>query len=232
MLRSAGPLVFLLFPAGAFAQAGDVAALFQRDPVEEHGARLLTGILALGIGLILYSLVRYRGRVQGSTTWAVFTFALIVLPFAVIAFGSILVFQRAEKVSFCGSCHLAMDAYVKDLLDPGSSSLAAVHYKNRYIAANQCYACHTSYGLFGTIEAKIAGIWEVQKYYTRSFGPQLRMRKPYRNDDCLKCHAGAIRWGKAHEEFRDVVFHGEISCLKCHGQEHPAHMVGGKERAK
>ena len=48
-----------------------------------------------------------------------------------------------------------MQVYVDDMLDSESESLAAVHYKNRYIPSNQCYDCHTSYGMFGTVEAKM-----------------------------------------------------------------------------
>jgi cytochrome c nitrite reductase small subunit len=79
-----------------------------------------------------------------------------------------------------------MRACVNDMRDPASEGLAALHYKKSYIPRNQCYTCRTSFGMFGTVQAKIAGMVAVQKYYTRSFDRPLTMREAYRNDDCLK----------------------------------------------
>jgi nitrate/TMAO reductase-like tetraheme cytochrome c subunit len=200
---------------------------FLRDPVELYGSRLLIALLVLGIALVLYSLVRYRGRVTGSLSWVVLITGVAVLPLASIAFGSLLVFERAERVEFCGSCHLAMKAYVDDMVDPSSRSLAAIHFRNRYIPRNQCYNCHTSFGMFGTVKAKLAGIIDVHRYYTRSFRAPLSMREPYANTDCLKCHAGAVRWVAAHSESTDDILSGRVGCMSCHGDASPAHLTGG-----
>ncbi len=63
-------------------------------------------------------------------------FGVIVFPLMVVSAGMLLVFERAEKVTFCASCHLTMQPYVDDMRDPESESLAAIHYKNRYIPSN------------------------------------------------------------------------------------------------
>jgi cytochrome c nitrite reductase small subunit len=207
------------------AHAREASAPFQQDPIEYYGSRFLTAILVFAIGLVLYSVIRYRGRAEGAVSWSLLVAGVGVLPSLSIAFGSLLVFERAERVAFCASCHLAMQAYVDDLENPNSASLAAIHYRNRYIPKNQCYSCHTSFGLFGTVQAKIAGMLDVQKYYTRSFQLPIKMREPYSNTDCLKCHAEAVRWSSAHEQVKDTVFEEEISCLRCHGEENPAHIV-------
>jgi cytochrome c nitrite reductase small subunit len=213
------------------ASAGVAAATgaespFLRDPVEFYGSRLLIALLVLGIILVLYSLVRFRGRVAGTWSWIVLVTAVAALPLASVAFGSLLVFERAERVEFCASCHLAMKVYVDDMVDPSSHSLAAIHFRNRYIPRNQCYNCHTTFGMFGTVQAKVAGLIDVHRYYTRSFRPPLSMREPYANTDCLKCHAGAVRWIAAHHELADAIFDGEVGCMSCHGDASPAHITG------
>jgi len=209
----------------AVSAAADAA--LPRDPVELYGSRLLIATLVLGIALVLYSLARYRGRVASRGAWVVLIAGVCVLPLASIGFGSLLVFERAERVEFCSSCHLAMKPYVDDMIDPSSRSLAALHYRNRYIPRNQCYNCHTSFGLFGTVQAKIAGVIDVHRYYTRAFRLPLAMREPYANTDCLKCHAGAVRWVAAHDEAKEAILGGKVTCMSCHGDANPAHVTGG-----
>src|SRR5215475_13103433 len=58
--------------------------------------------------------------------------ALSLLPLAVIFLGHTQGFSGMETVRACGGCH-AMTGHVKDLTDLQSESLAAVHFKNRYI---------------------------------------------------------------------------------------------------
>jgi len=219
-------LVFLIV-AGRVGgvPAGEEASAFQNDPVEYYGVRFLTALLVFAITLLLYSLLRYRGRADGVIHWTLLALGVALLPAISIAFGTLLVFERAERVEFCGSCHLAMQPYVDDLRNPASESLAAIHYRNRYIPVNQCYACHTSFGLFGTFHAKIDGMLDVRKYYTGTFRMPIRMREPYRNTDCLKCHSGAVKWSGSHADCRREVLSGKTSCLECHGDTHPAHLL-------
>ena len=202
---------------------------FEQDPVEFYGAHLLTGLLIFGAALILYSLVRYRGRIEGAFSWSVLIAGVLVVPALATMFGTLLVFERAERVEFCGSCHKAMQAYVDDMRNPDSHSLAAVHYKYSYIPRNQCYTCHTSFGMFGTVHAKIAGLVDVHRYYTNSFHRPLKMREAYRNDDCLKCHAGSVKWSANHADFKSAVLAGDSRCIDCHGLEHPPHQLGGQD---
>ena len=201
---------------------------FQHDPVEEGLASFLTIVLVLGVAILLYSIVRYRGRVTGRLAWALLIAGVGVLPLLAVSFGNLLVFERAEKVEFCASCHLTMQVYVDDMLDSESESLAAVHYKNRYIPSNQCYDCHTSYGMFGTVEAKMAGMIDTYKYYTKTYTLPIAMRHPYPNGDCLKCHAESAKWGEQemHVENKEGLFADETSCMECHDpMGHPAHTL-------
>ena len=198
---------------------------FQIDPVDYYGSRFLAVLILFGIGLLLYSLIRHRGRASTPVAWALVIVGVAIIPAASSALGTVLVLQRSEKVQFCESCHLTMQRYVDDLRDPKSHSLAAVHYQNRYIPDNQCYECHTSYGLFGTVEAKKEGTIDVYKYYTRTFKLPVKLRHPYPNNDCLKCHAEAQKWLALHGDFKEQIFSGELQCMVCHADKNPPHTL-------
>jgi cytochrome c nitrite reductase small subunit len=214
---------FFFFPALAGAQ--QEATRFQQDPVEQVGARLLVALAVIGIGLVIYSLVKYRGAAVGPVSWGLLIAGAIVFPLLITGVGTILVFERAERVEFCASCHFTMKSFVDDMKNPKSMSLAALHFKNRYIPDDQCYSCHTSYGLFGTVQAKKEGLNDVYKYYTRTYHLPIMLRHPYPNQDCLKCHAGSVKWLAAHEDYKDAIFAGEASCMQCHADSTPAHTV-------
>lgn len=213
--------VFAFLPTAAVAQQG----AFQRDPVDTYASRLLEIMIGIGIALVLYTLIRYRGIVAGPVAWSQVIAGAGVLPLLVSGVGMTLVFERVKTVQLCGSCHLTMKAYVDDMKNPRSSSLAAVHYKNRYIAEDQCYVCHTAYGLLGTFEAKEQGMIDVYKYYTRTFQFPLKLRHPYRDGDCLKCHAEATKFLEAHEDTKERIFSGQLTCMQCHAETHPAHVI-------
>jgi len=58
-----------------------------------------------------------------------------------------------------------------------------------------------------------------------TFRQQIEMREPYRNDDCLKCHFGAVKWSMNHTDSKDSILAGKATCLGCHGMAHPAHTL-------
>ena len=182
-------------------------------------------MIAIGIALVLYTLIRYRGIVAGPVGWSLMILGVGVLPLMMSGMGMTLVFERVKTVQLCGSCHLTMKAYVDDMENPRSSSLAALHYTNRYIAEDQCYVCHTAYGMLGTFEAKEQGLIDVYKYYTHTFHFPLKLREPYHDRDCLKCHAEATKFQEAHADFKEGIFSGQLQCMQCHAETHPAHLV-------
>ena len=149
-------LGLLCLPPRGYAE--EAVGTFQHDPVEYYGARILAALLIACACLVVYSLVRYRGRIAGPVSLGLLIAGIGVVPVLSVSFGTVLVFERAETVEFCASCHEPMQPYVDDMANLESESLAAVHYKNRYIPSNQCYDCHTSYGLFGTATAKMKGL--------------------------------------------------------------------------
>ena len=74
-----------------------------------------------------------------------------------------------------------MTPFVRDLQDVKSDTLAATHFKNRYIRENQCYSCHSDYGLGGTITAKLAGLGHVYRYTTGRYTLPIKIAAPYPN---------------------------------------------------
>src|SRR5215813_11975785 len=108
-----------------------------------------------------------------------------------------------------------MKSYLDDMTNPSSESLAAVHFKNRYIPSDQCYECHTAYGLSGTIQAKAQGITDVYRYYTRTFQAPITMRHAYRNEYCLKCHGGSAKFltVKDHAKNQATLFSDKRPCM-------------------
>ncbi len=214
---------FAFFPS--LARAQQEAARFQMDPVEHAAVRLLVALAIIGIVVVIYSLLKYKGAAVGPLSWGLLVAGTVASPLLITSVGTILVFERAERVEFCASCHLTMKSFVDDMKDPKSNSLAALHFRNRYIPDNQCYSCHTSYGLFGTVEAKKEGLTDTYRYYTRTFHLPIKMRHPYPNHDCLKCHAGSAKWLASHEDYKDALFSGEATCMQCHADSNPAHKI-------
>lgn len=196
------------------------------DPLDHYGSRFLAALILTGAALVLYSLLRYRGKPAGMGAWGILILGAGLLPVITSSAGGVLVIQRSQRVGLCNSCHLAMKPYVDDMKNPHSQSLAALHYNNRYIADDQCYSCHTSYGMFGTVQAKAQGVFDVYKYYTHSFTMPLKMRNSYPNNDCLKCHAGSAKFLASHKKDREAMFSDEVSCMQCHEDDNPAHNVG------
>ena len=74
-----------------------------------------------------------------------------------------------------------MNPYVQDLRNVQGESLAAVHYKNRYIQEDHCYTCHSDYGMAGTVMAKFAGLGHVWRYTTGTYTLPLKIASPYSN---------------------------------------------------
>ena len=214
--------------------AADPASDFRFDPVEHWAARILTWALVAAAVLAAYALVAViRGELNGIAGRSIMAVGVVVLPSFSVATGMLLVFVRAGSVEFCASCHHVMQDYADDMKDPDGTGIAAVHFANQYIPGNQCYECHTSYGLFGTVEAKIHGIGEVYRYYTRTYDQPIEMWQPYSNRDCLKCHSNSRKWltvdAHTDEEMQDRLFDDRTSCMSCHEPGHNVRDAAGVE---
>lgn len=146
-------------------------------------------------------------------------FIVLVVPGLLSLVTAQVSFHRASSLEFCGSCHV-MTPWFENVTDPESDSLAAEHYKRRWIQHDQCFTCHSDYGFLGPIEAKINGMHHVIAFY---FGEprHIELYEPFPNSHCLKCHVDAkgFREDPNHDPFEDLLS-GKDRCLDCHENVH------------
>ena len=148
--------------------------------------------------------------------------AIIVLPAGAMFLANYHTFEGVHEVRGCAGCHV-MRPMANDLMDPNSGTLAARHYKNKWIAENQCFHCHSDYGLGGNLEAKMTGFRHLARYTTRTYTEPLEARVRFDNKNCLNCHAGTPRFEavQSHKTGHDKLFANQMICLNCHGHAHP-----------
>jgi hypothetical protein len=161
--------------------------------------------------------------VMALAVWKLRAFAgLVVVPAATVAVANYHTFRGVHEVQACGRCHV-MQPMITDLYDPDSDTLAARHFKNRWIPQDQCYACHSDYGLGGDLEAKMTGFRHLMRYTTHTYTEPIQARTPFNNDNCLKCHGEAPRFRAvaSHQTAHEQLAASTMSCLNCHGQAHP-----------
>lgn len=182
------------------------------------------GILFGVAAAALLTLVLVKGkswRATPAARWALLA-GLLVLPSVTMFSGNVVGFQNTRQS--CAQCHI-MDPWIRDMKDPESKTLAAQHFRNRWINEDACYTCHTGYGLAGNLEAKIAGLRHVLHDYVTGVPQEIKMRRPFPVTTCLHCHADTPGYLKVEqhvfEEFKPKILSGEMSCFECHEAPHP-----------
>lgn len=148
--------------------------------------------------------------------------ALVLLPLGAMALANYHTFEGTHEVAACARCHV-MQPMVTDMRDPGSLTLAARHARNRWIPENQCFGCHSDYGLAGNLEAKMTGYRHLARYTTRTYQEPIVHRGRFNNDNCLKCHreAPAFQRVTSHQTVGPLLQSSAMSCTNCHGRMHP-----------
>ncbi|SRR5579875_1549373 len=187
--------------------------------------RLVMVLCILTILLVGYTIfLRGKNKITDVTSkWLLLIGFIILSPLIYfINFG--VSFEETKPVSFCNSCHV-MEPFVKDLTDPDSEHVAAQHYQHRWIADNQCYQCHTEYGLFGTAKAKMSGIRHIWKYYIAGYEKPIKLKGTYDNHICLHCHGPVEGYQtvKEHKNYLKDLELNKQSCfsMDCHVSPHP-----------
>ncbi len=181
----------------------------------------------LSAGLIVFVLLFRRSPPLGwASRWLLFL-GIVVLPVPVTFLSAGIGMEESKAVSFCASCHRSMGPFVRDMVDAKSPTLAAVHFKNRYLQREQCWTCHSDYGIAGTASAKRTGIVHIVKYTADTWRPPIRLFHPYPWRICLGCHAESALFkaprgdAGAHEGVLEGVAKGETGCTDCHVLAHP-----------
>ncbi len=185
-----------------------------------RGVALLAVVLGIG-GLIGTEFLARRWLSKPTYHWLLFI-GLFFLPILGLLGGWVTLSEETKKVESCNACHV-MHLFVNDMKNPHSSTLSARHYRNRWIAKDQCYTCHTNYGVHGTLEAKRDGIRHLWLYTTRAWKEPIRLKGVYPNAICLRCHEGtpAFSQGKDHKALWEWLKRDEVACTACHGPAHP-----------
>ena len=148
--------------------------------------------------------------------------AFIILPAGTVFLANYHTFEGVHEVRGCASCHVMLPM-VNDMRDPASETLAASHYKNKWIAKDQCYQCHSDYGLGGGFEAKMTGFRHLARYTTRTYQEPITARVKFDNNNCMHCHDGTPKWMavSSHVDSHQDLTTNQVACLDCHGQAHP-----------
>lgn len=182
------------------------------------------GILSVFTAIIILLAIEfvYRDRINRMNYRMLLIISLFVLPVIVGLGTSATVLETTKTVQSCGTCHV-MDPFVNDLYNPESTTLAARHYKNKWIPAYQCYTCHTTYGAHGTFEGKRDGFRHWLLFVTQTWDEPISYSGSYPNMNCTSCHAGTTAFSEvaSHRALSSKLRADEVSCTSCHGPAHP-----------
>lgn len=173
------------------------------------------------IGLIVVEFFLKKQIARGSYKWALFI-GLFMLPVIAMVSSTTTLMEETTTVESCASCHIMLP-FVHDMQEEESASLAARHFKNKWIPKNQCYSCHTSYGIHGTAEAKRDGFRHWLLYVTNTWPDPITFKGSYPNQNCVDCHGGNKKFQEvdSHIALSEKLKANEVSCITCHGPAHP-----------
>ena len=212
-------LLLLLMPVASVYAASDEQGITSSQLVSSIGLLAAVGAIIL---LVVAEFV-LKQRLRRSTYHWMLLVGLFLLPVMSVMGATTKMFEDTKTVESCNSCHV-MDVFVEDMRDPDSATLAARHYKHKWIPEKQCYTCHTTYGLHGTVDAKVDGLRHWTLYVTDSWPEPIQFRGSYPNSTCLGCHSGTPAFAavQSHSALDQKLLSDEVSCASCHGPPHPA----------
>lgn len=173
------------------------------------------------IGLIFVEFF-YNRRLHRGIYHMLLLGGLFAIPTIALMSTTSVVLEETKKISSCGSCHV-MDPFINDMRNPDSPTLAARHFKNKWIADKQCYSCHTTYGAHGTIAGKRDGFRHWLLYVTNTWSDPIQFSGSYPNSACLDCHSSTekfVRVNSHHALFPELAA-DRVNCTTCHGPPHP-----------
>lgn len=182
------------------------------------------GITSTVAGIVLLILVQYiyRERLRHGTYHRLLLIGVFLLPLAATWSTTSTVMEGTKSVQACMSCHVMLP-FVNDMTSTSSPTLAARHYRNNWIAKDQCYSCHVTYGATGTVAGKRDGFRHWLHYVTNTYPDPIQYVGSYANSNCLSCHQGTGKWErvKSHQALVGELSTDRIACISCHGPPHP-----------
>lgn len=202
----------------------DLGPLFQlpEDPHYLWLAGTVVALLAIAVLAI--------GLVRGRLSRALLLPALL-LPATAFGVGYLFMLEESKSVEFCGSCHVTMSPLVS-ALDEDTESLASIHWQRGAVShENACYQCHSGYGIWGDVDAKIAGVMHMVRTVSGSYEFPIQS-KTFNVNSCLGCHARAVGFREVEEhrdpEIQEELLSGVSGCAgDCHEVAHPESALWG-----
>jgi len=197
-------------------------------PPAAHGIHWVAVLALLGGAaaavLLVWGLV--RGRLPAS-----YGAAAVLLTVAAYGFASLHMLEGSKQVAFCGSCHV-MTPILRSL-QSNDGSLASTHYARGLVPHDDaCFTCHSGYGIWGGVDAKMAGVMHMVRTATGWYTLPLTLNGTFDIDSCLNCHAYAttFRAVEAHQDpdLQKQLLSRQLSCTgACHPSAHPDSALGG-----
>ena len=175
------------------------------------------------LSIILIGLLLIRPSITAAQGGKIVAFiAFFILPVVATVLGASIHLENSTSTQFCLSCHV-MEAYGKSLYIDDPNYLPAAHFQNNRIPKEQaCFTCHTDYTMFGDVSAKWRGVQHLYVYYFKGAPNKLALYEPFKNRECLHCHAAARSYEESspHREMKDQLASNDMSCLTCHTKVH------------
>jgi hypothetical protein len=188
--------------------------------------------VALLIGLAIPGAVLLAfGFVTGRLPRMAAGFGLFAIPILVFVLANACLFESSKDIRFCASCHV-MEPIVDAAL-AGGEELAARHITLGAIPRREaCYTCHSNYGLWGTVQAKNAGLGHVVRNAFGWYHFPLELNETYPVSTCLGCHAQSekFRAQATHSDpaTQKALLDGSLGCTgACHAAPHPESVLSG-----
>jgi nitrate/TMAO reductase-like tetraheme cytochrome c subunit len=176
----------------------------------------LVAVVLMGLLVLRPGLTRERGG-------KILAFiAFFIFPILITWAGTSAQLEHSKTTSFCLSCHV-MTPWGKSLHLADEGHLPAAHYQNHRVPPDEaCYTCHTTYTMFGGIEAKLRGVRHLYVNYLGTLPEKIQLYEPYNNRECLHCHEGARSFESQedHQAIRAELVSNAMSCLDCHAEVH------------
>ena len=205
--------------AAASGQEQQTSVVVPDDPLFEWAKRINLAATILAAVVSASTLVLLRRRLAELRAKQLLFVSLCALPLPATFMTSAIGLTQSKAVNFCRHCH-EMAPFIRDLEDSESETLAALHFRNRYIQHNHCYTCHSDYGVFGDVKAKTAGFQHLYKHATKSAKLPIRKADPYNFGICLGCHQDSQLYKESHEAMTEEELKTCTSGA-CHELAHP-----------
>lgn len=175
------------------------------------------------LSIILIGLLLLRPTLTAAQGGKILAFiAFFILPIVTTVLGASIHLGNSTSTQFCLSCHV-MEVYGKSLYIDDPTYIPAAHFQNNRIPKEQaCFTCHTDYTMFGDVNAKVRGLKHLYVYYFKTAPTKLALYEPFKNRECLHCHATARSYEETtpHKEMKEQLAGNGMSCLTCHNKIH------------